>query len=125
MVDRLLRHGFEKITIDLTIDRLLEQKFLNDIEFAKSWIESRQKYKGKSKFILKRELQKKGIEEEIIEKLLNESEDDFKVAKDLFERKKGRYEHLPKMGFKAKISQYLGRRGFSWDIIKEVLKESE
>lgn len=123
-IDRLVKHGFEQITIDLTITRLLEQKFLNDTDFAKSWIESRQKYKGKSKFILKRELQKKGIEEEIIEKLLKESEDDFKVAKDLFERKKTRYEHLPKMEFKVKISQYLGRRGFSWDIIKEVLKEN-
>lgn len=124
MVDRLLKHGFEKVTIDLTINRLLEQKFLNDMEFAKSWIESRQKYKGKSKFILKRELQKKGIEEEIIEKLLSESSSDLETAKALFEKKKGRYENLPKLEFKAKISQYLGRRGFSWDIIKEVLKEN-
>ena len=121
--DYLLKMGFEQTTVNQALDRLLEQKFLNDLEFAKLWIESRQKHKGKSRFVIKHELIKKGVDQDLIEKLLNESSDDLEVAKKLFEKKKGRYESLSKMEFKMKISQYLQRRGFSWDIVKRVLSE--
>src|SRR3990167_11132312 len=86
--DYLLRKNFINETINAVLKKLVDLKFLNDEEFAKQWIESRQKYKSKSKYILKNELRLKGLKNDLIEPLLNEAEDDLKTAKFLFEKKK-------------------------------------
>jgi len=118
----LLKKNFEPKTISQTIKKLLELKFLNDEEFGKQWIESRQKYKGKSKYVLKNELQTKGLNKELIEKLLQTAEDDIETAKDFFERKKDKIKHLSKEDFEKKIIGMLQRKGFRWDVVKKVLQ---
>ena len=121
--DYLIKKGFIDKTIDGTINRLLELKFLNDEEFGAQWIESRQKHKGKSKFVLKTELKQKGLSDELIEKLLEQTQSDLETAKDFFERKKGKLSHLPNEEFEKKITGILQRKGFSWNIISKLLKE--
>src|SRR3989338_10450004 len=79
--DYLLRKNFIDETINSVLKRLVDMKFLNDEEFARSWIESRQKYKGKSKYILKNELRVKGVNREIFEPLLTEAIDDLETAR--------------------------------------------
>lgn len=121
--DYLIKKGFVDKTINEVINRLLELKFLNDEEFGAQWIESRQKHKGKSKFVLKTELKLKGLPNELIEKLLEQTQSDFETAKDFFERKKNRLSHLSKEEFEKKIIGMLQRKGFSWNIIRAVLKK--
>src|SRR3989304_7877194 len=72
----LVRKNFVEDTINSVLKKLIDLKFLNDEEFAKSWIESRQKYKGRSKFILKNELRLKGLSDDVIKPLLKEAQDD-------------------------------------------------
>jgi len=121
--DYLLRKNFIDETINSVLKRLVDLKFLNDEEFAKSWIESRQKYKGKSKYILKNELRLKGLKNDLIEPLLNEAEDDLETAKTLFEKKKKTLAKLPAEEFKKKMAAFLQRRGFSWSVVSKLLKE--
>ncbi|OGH12910.1 MAG: hypothetical protein A2776_00310 [Candidatus Levybacteria bacterium RIFCSPHIGHO2_01_FULL_40_10] len=123
MYDYLLRKNFIDETINSVLKRLVDLKFLNDEEFAKSWIESRQKYKGKSKYILKNELRLKGLKNDLIEPLLNEAEDDLETAKTLFEKKKKTLAKLPAEEFKKKMAAFLQRRGFSWSVVSKLLKE--
>ena len=73
--DYLLRKNFIEDTINSVLKKLIDLKFLNDEEFARQWIESRQKHKGRSKFILKNELRLKGLNGDIIESLLKEAQD--------------------------------------------------
>ena len=121
--DYLSKKGFVEKTISKTVNRLLELKFLNDREFGQQWIDSRQKHKGKSKFVLKNELQAKGLDKELIEKLLQVAVDDLKTTKDFFERKKDKMRHLSKEEFEKKIIGMLQRKGFNWNIISKVLKQ--
>lgn len=121
--DYLIKKGFTDKTIDEAINRLLELKFLNDEEFGAQWIESRQKHKGKSKFVLKTELKLKGLSDELIQKLLEQTQSDLETAKVFFERKKGKLTHLSKEEFEKKITGILQRKGFSWNIISKLLKE--
>lgn len=121
--DYLEKKMFDKKTIDETISRLLELKFLNDLEFGRMWIESRQKYNGKSKYVLRNELQLKGLDKELISKLLEDAEDDLQTAKALFDKKKEKLKHLSKDEFFKKMAGFLGRKGFSYDIIKKVINE--
>jgi regulatory protein len=121
IADYLSQKGFDEKTIAETIGKLLDLKFLNDLEFGRIWIESRQKYNGKSKYILRNELQQKGLDKELIDKLLGSAQDDLEIAKQLFEKKKDKLKGLSNDKFFKKMAGFLGRKGFSYDIIKKVI----
>ena len=121
IADYLSQKGFDEKTIAETIGKLLDLKFLNDLEFGRIWVESRQKYNGKSKYILKNELHQKGLDKELIDKLLGDAQDDLEIAKQLFEKKKDKLKHLSKDELFKKMAGFLGRKGFSYDIIKKVI----
>ncbi len=121
--DYLAKKNFIEETTNTALKRLLDLKFLNDEEFARSWIESRQKYKGKSKIVLRQELRIKGINNETINQLLNEADDDLEIAKMAFEKKKKTLSRLAPVEFRKKMAGFLGRKGFSWNVISKLLKD--
>jgi len=120
--DYLVKKNFVEETINSVLKRLSDLKFLNDEEFARQWIESRQKHRGKSKFILKSELRQKGVNIDTIEILLKDAAEDFETAKTLFDKKKRILGKLPPEEFKKKMSGFLQRKGFGWPIISKLLK---
>jgi len=123
-VSEYLNHKkFDEETINDVLKRLIDLKFLNDEEFGRSWIESRQRNKGKSKYILKNELRMKGLNDTQIESLLKEATDDLETARIAFEKKKRILGHLPKEEFRKKMGSFLQRKGYSWEIISKLLKE--
>lgn len=123
--DRLQRKDFDPMIIDQVIEKLKEDKLLDDKEFAEWWTEQRQTFRGKSKFVIKRELSEKGIERETAEKAVGEAQDDYQTAKAFLERKNRMFERYSGEEYKKKVIGFLQRKGFSWDIIGKILKESE
>jgi len=121
--DYLTKKRFSEKIIFPIIERLKELKYLDDLDFAKRWVEVRQKEKNRSKFAIRLELKQKGIDIDIIEKVIGKAQEDFKTAKDIFEKKKERLSHLSNDEFEKKIIPFLQRKGFSWDIIQKLLKE--
>lgn len=119
----LIRKNFIQDTIDTVLKKLIDLKFLDDKEFARNWIESRQKYKGKSKYILKNELRLKGLSEDIIEPLLKEAQDDLETARILFDKKKKTFGKLPPEEFKKKMAGFLQRKGFTFEVINKLFRE--
>lgn len=120
--DYLIRKNFVDETINVALKRLVDLKFINDEEFARLWIESRQKHKGKSKFILKSELRMKGLKDDQIQPLLNEAQEDFETAKIAYDKKKRILGNLPSEEFKKKMAAFLQRRGYSWEVVSKLLK---
>lgn len=117
-----------KKILEQVIERLLTQKFLDDTHFAMWWVEQRARNKPKSKMVLRMELKQKGIPQEIITHVLSSEElhdatDDFAQAKKLVEKKIDRYQELPKQEIYQKLGGFLGRRGFSWEVIKRSIDE--
>src|SRR4051812_25780120 len=74
--DYLLKKQAEPAVIDSIIKLLYEQKFLNDENFARSWIRSRARFKPRGKPVLVMELAQKGIKKDIIEKVLSEKDEE-------------------------------------------------
>lgn len=106
-------------TIQKVIDFLHEKKFLDDEAFARSWVESRNRSRPKSKRILKMELRQKGVENTIVEKVLEEQGDnELQLAKKIIEKKKNVMKDLSREEVYKKIGGLLARRGFDWDTIK-------
>ncbi len=78
------------------------------------------------RYRLEQELIQKGIDKELIEKTLSNyrEEEEIELAKELTQRKLTRsYQNLDKITTKRRLYGFLQRRGFSYDIIQEVMKE--
>ena len=77
--DYLTRKQYEPQDIEEAIKKLIELKFLNDDDFARSFAENRQR-KGKSKRAIAFELKLKGVNQDVAEDILEYSKSDFKTA---------------------------------------------
>lgn len=119
--------GPSETAIELIIKKLKEQKFIDDEEFAKWWVESRTRFKPRGLRLIKIELKQKGIDSEIIEKIL--SNKDIEIlningAKRLVEKKIKRYGGLSKEEIYQKLARFLAGKGFDWETIKQVIDET-
>ncbi|HKC04864.1 MAG TPA: RecX family transcriptional regulator [Patescibacteria group bacterium] len=103
------------------LEKLKHFELLDDLKFAKWWVEQRGNFKPKPARILKIELTQKGIVKEIIENVMGETVvDEEKMAKDLIERKAYKWKNLEPRVAKQKMSQYLAGKGFGWETIEKV-----
>ena len=123
--DKLKQKGFDENIIKRTVEKLKEYDLINDLEFATAWVKERLEYKPRGKRLLKQELWKKGIKKEIIDQVLNEScQNEDKSALELLERIKSRYKNLEPQVARRRMYGYLIRRGFTYDVISQVMRNS-
>lgn len=112
----------EAVTVQL-IGKLKKKGLINDMEFAKAWVESRSRKKGS--VALKSELFQKGIDREIVEEVISNQSSfvsEELVAKRLLEKRINRWKGLPKLQIKQKSLAFLMSRGFNYDTSKQVLE---
>jgi regulatory protein len=114
--------------IEKIIASLKEKKFLNDEAFARSWILSRARLKPKGKVLLQIELRQKGIQDDIIKKVLQEVQeeisDELEQAKSLIVKRMERMSGKPRNEIYQKVGGFLSRRGFNWEIVKKAIDDS-
>jgi regulatory protein len=107
------------------IQNLKTKGLLDDLSFARSWVESRRRSKKKGKNVLKAELFQKGIGREIIEEVLKQDlegeESEEEVAFQALEKKIRVWKNLPELEFKKKATEFLIRRGFDYSVAKNVI----
>lgn len=117
--DYLKRKDYDGEVSKKTIERLSKAGYIDDEKFANSWVESRRLLKSTSKRKLKMELKQKRIDEQTIDKVLEQDETDEKqVLKDLIEKKRGQSRYQDEQ----KLIAYLMRQGFNYQDIKDVLE---
>ncbi len=102
------------------IERLKTKGYQDDEMFARSWVRSRAALKHVSKRKLTLELRQKGIDSELIEKTLEQSEeyDEQQALAELVGKKRARYPD------RNKFIAYLMRQGFRYDDVKQALDAS-
>lgn len=123
--DRLYKYNLkDPAKQDIFIARLTSRGYLSDLEFARWFINSRNTHRPRSAIHLTQELQKKGISREIIASLAGEFADESQVIKQQLSKRLGS-PHALTPPARQKIYAYLGRHGFSWQLIKEVVKSWE
>ena len=94
-------------------ERLKKFSLIDDQKFAKWWVDQRLTFKSKSKKDITFELRQKGIDTNTIKNVLDDSEiDELKIAKELIEKKKYKWERYEDKIKKQKIAQYLAGKGF-------------
>lgn len=98
-------------------------ELVDDEEFASWWIEQRLQFKPRGKKALYSELMKKGVDRKTIEEALSKMDiDEKEMAKKLIEDKAYKWKKYKGAEKKKKISSFLARKGFNWDVIKPLLK---
>jgi regulatory protein len=124
---RLKKKKFDADIIEMTLFFLKDKGFIDDNYFAKTWIESRIK-KPLGIRRLKAELSIKGINKAIIDTQIDEikksySEEDIVggIAKDRLNKLKG----IDPQKAKKRVYAYLLRRGFSPEVVIDVLNQIE
>ena len=117
--------GYEENILEWVIGELKRLKFLDDQRFALSYAQTQMITRPVGEYFLKRELKQKGVAEELIEQTLEkayEEKDQFSVALELAQQRKKRYANLDEIKVKKRVSDFLLRRGFSWDVVAEVME---
>jgi regulatory protein len=73
---RRLNHlGYPSALCDQVVDRLVEMRYLDDLDFARAWVESRDRAKPRGAVALRRELQLKGVPLDTITEVLDSRAD--------------------------------------------------
>lgn len=107
--------------IDDLINTLKDQRLIDDLSFAKSWVLSRSRKLGPK--VIKIELLQKGISKEIIDRVMGLAVDEEKVAEELLNKKVKGWRNLKPMEFRKKAYDFLLRRGFEYNIVKDIVEK--
>ncbi len=119
---KLQQKGFEPQKTEPVIARLKSSGMVRDERFALAWVESRNEFHPRSQRLMRYEMRSKGIEEGLIEKALQGSASDLELAARAAQKLKRRYAALEWKEFQAKMSAFLARRGFSYDVVAPTVK---
>ncbi len=118
------KYHFSPIIIKKVTQHLIEVNLINDSEFISLFIQQRNSFKPKSKFILSQELIRFGVSKELIDQYFSEHEtDEFQLAKKALTNRKIILSQInTKKGYQ-KAFNFLLRRGFSFEIVKKTIAE--
>ena len=122
--DSLRRRGFVPQVVEAVVAKLTENGLIDDARYAMRVAEL-QKNRPVGIYAMKRRLRTKGISDVDAEAALEAFDDDqqrdaaLEAARSLYRK----YQSLPPREGRAKLSQALARRGFSWDAIDSALEQ--
>jgi regulatory protein len=118
----LQKAGYEAATIDRVLDRLRAVALVDDAAFVRYWLDNRAQFQPKGAVALRQELRRKGVDREVIDAVLAESEhDDDNAAIRSALAKADRFRQLPRQEFAQKLGAYLARRGFDYETVREAV----
>lgn len=121
--ENLQKHEIPEAVIEEVLQRLQETNLLNDQQFAQAWVENRNSFRPRSRRALALELRQKGLDDALVQDILDESTDETVLALEAARKQLRKVEKLEWPDFRQKLGSFLGRRGFSYGVIAPVLRQ--
>lgn len=122
--DHLVRKGYDKSIIENTIDYLEDKNYINDYQFAKSFIRDKSYLNKQGINKIRYDLLNKGVSKEIVAKTLKFDDDqEFDNAMELANKKMKSYKNQDRNTIYRKLGGFLQRKGYRYDTVKKVLRE--
>lgn len=122
MIQKLQKDGYPDDVIREVMSFLEEYHFVDDSSYTENYIHVNKSRKSSRQIVF--ELQQKGVDKDTISRMLEEApinEDD--TVRALLKKKTGG--QIPAdWKERQKLADFLGRKGFSFDVIQRVLRES-
>ncbi|MDA1192241.1 MAG: regulatory protein RecX [Candidatus Poribacteria bacterium] len=125
MIERLKRKGFDEDAAAHAVESLKTLGLISDEAVAKEHVRSRLRSKPKGRIALRRELFRKGISRDTIERALitMDDRDERDAALRAARQQLPRYQTLTVEVRHRRLYHFLLRRGFTYETVASVLKE--
>ncbi len=117
----LRKHAIPEPVIEDTLDKLRRERFADDSQFARAWVENRAAFRPRARRLLALELRQKGLTDEIIHSAL-QGVDDEALAYEAASKTAPRLRVQERSVFRKKLSDFLVRRGFSYPVVTAVVE---
>jgi regulatory protein len=102
------------------LQRLSAARLLDDVAFARYWVENRETFKPRGRRLLRQELRQKGVGDELIAEALSEV-DEEESAYQAALKQASKYTRLDDGLFRQRMHNFLRRRGFTYEVIRETI----
>jgi regulatory protein len=125
---KLQDKGFDDKIIETVLVDLERLGYVNDLQFAGQWAAGRARLRGFGRRRIEMELRQKGIDPEVIKRSLSDvcgGDAEAETAKKAAERKITSMRKLDRDTRRRRLAGFLERKGFSFEIIRGVLKDME
>jgi regulatory protein len=125
---RLLLHGYRADLVEGSIERLTELGMIDDVAFARSWVESRDRARPRGERALRQELARKGIDRSVRDGVLDERasdrpDADEDAARRLLDRHAAALARVPDpRARRQRAYALLARNGFDSEICSNVTR---
>jgi regulatory protein len=119
--EALKRAEFAEDVIAAAIAECKQQRFIDDANFARQFIQNRLRNRPMGRTRLAVELRQKGIDAATIAAALDEAltaEEQVELANELAEKQRQRLANLPPPKARQRLADFLRRRGFDWETIQ-------
>lgn len=119
--DNLARKGTPPPVIEAALERLTAFGYIDDRAFADLWVRDRMTFKPTSPRALRYELQRKGISRDVIDAALSDLDAEdaaYRAAQSQARRFRG----TQRRDFQTKVSAFLQRRGFSYEVVRLTIR---
>lgn len=120
----LAKRGIDSEIAERILDRFEEAQIIDDEMFARAFTNSKIKTKGLAKSAIARELREKGIAASIIDDALEDldAESELARATELAINRVRRMTQLERDVIIRRLSGFLGRKGYSGDIVQRATR---
>lgn len=119
---RLQQREFTPEAIEQTMTRLQQEGYLDDATFGQQWVNNRQRFRPRSERALRYELRRKGMDNSVIDEVIQEAEiDEDAAAWAAIAPKVARWQGLERAQFIQKAGGFLARRGFGHEVARRVI----
>jgi regulatory protein len=116
----LKRRKAQPDTVLTVLERLEQAGLVDDTAFAQYWVENRESFRPRGSRALRYELRRKGVAEEVITQTvegIDETDSAYRAAR----RRARQLGQLDYRAFRRRLSGFLQRRGFGYDVVKETV----
>lgn len=125
LAEALRRRNVPPETAEAVLTRMTAAGLIDDAEFARSWVDSRQQRRHLSRTVLRHELRGKGVAADLVDEAVAEvtMDDELSAARALAEKKLRSMGRLDASVQRRRLAAALARRGFSGDLVRSLLRE--
>lgn len=120
----LYRNEYEEPHVQVIIDKLKSYGYVNDEEYAITYIKEQIRSGKKGPIVITQELKRKGISAELIDSAITSYHYELQLdnAIQLIQGKASTNQRKSTLELKKSFSQMLQTKGFSWDIVDTAVK---
>ena len=123
---RLLRKGFSQAVVDPLIEEFRRKGFLNDAKFAQYFATQQMTAKPSGRRALLMSLKAKGVDPQLATQaveMASGGRDELEVAREVALARFSHLQGVAPEAAKRRLFGFLSRRGFSSDVIYQVVRE--